>query len=402
MKKRVLFACIVIITHLEVEAQLQVNQDGSTVIGDPTYYEGFFNVVSRSDLPSYSLSYVYASSNICALEIYNSPDEEFTGYSNLYGISISCANKPNIISSGISSNATSYNSLNTGRAYGIITKAGNSTPGWNYGVCASLLGQNNGAGLYASAGNNPDGLNVNGRWAGFFDGDMKVVGNITATTITTTSDFRLKENIRQIDDGILNKVMEMNTVVYNIKNQKVDLGDTAKVIHYAFPDDSPILKSEHYGLIAQELKEIYPELVNEDEDGFLSINYIELVPILIKSIQELKTEVDNLCNIKKEAIQRNDETIGMNIGSSLATLFQNTPNPFNENTTIKCVIPSNVRNANLYIYDMNGRQIERIEIRDRGNVSLTVTGGSLEAGIYLYSLVTDGLEIGTNRMILTK
>ena len=83
-------------------------------------------------------------------------------------------------------------------------------------------------------------------------------------------------------------------------------------------------------------------------------------------------------------------------------LFQNNPNPFTEETEVKCFIPTEISNADLYIYDMNGRQLEKRTISDRGNVSLTIKGGSLEAGIYLYSLITDGQVIDTKRMILTK
>ncbi|MCS2957195.1 hypothetical protein NXX53_08560 [Bacteroides salyersiae] len=42
----------------------------------------------------------------------------------------------------------------------------------------------------------------------------------------------------------------------------------------------------HYGFIAQELKNEYPNLVYENEQGDLSINYIEMIPLLVQSIQE--------------------------------------------------------------------------------------------------------------------
>jgi hypothetical protein len=51
---------------------------------------------------------------------------------------------------------------------------------------------------------------------------------------------------------------------------------------------------------------------------------------------------------------------------------------------------------------MNGRQIDSRTVAERGEISLTIEGGSLDAGIYLYSLITDGSIIDTKRMILTK
>jgi len=52
-------------------------------------------------------------------------------------------------------------------------------------------------------------------------------------------------------------------------------------------------EKQDIGLIAHELKEIYPELVNGEKDGeqFQSVNYTGLIPILIKEIQNLKDRV---------------------------------------------------------------------------------------------------------------
>ena len=54
----------------------------------------------------------------------------------------------------------------------------------------------------------------------------------------------------------------------------------------------------HFGVIAQELNEIFPKekyaLVVEDNSGYLAVNYIELIPILVKAVQELSEEVRKL------------------------------------------------------------------------------------------------------------
>ena len=82
-------------------------------------------------------------------------------------------------------------------------------------------------------------------------------------------------------------------------------------------------------------------------------------------------------------------------------LFQNTPNPFSDNTVIKYVIPQDVQNANLLIYDMNGKQIEQFVLTQKGMGSLVLEGSHLEAGMYLYSLIVDSKVIDVKRMILT-
>lgn len=153
----------------------------------------------------------------------------------------------------------------------------------------------------------------------------------------------------------------------------------------------------HYGLIAQEVQEIYPELVQADGAGMLSINYIELIPLLIQSVQELSAQVASLKGTsarKAQAAETSTEIV--------PALYQNNPNPFTENTVIAYDLPSTTQNAALYIYDMNGSQLAQYSITSFGNNSLTIDGGSLEAGMYLYSLIADGKVIDTKRMILTK
>jgi hypothetical protein len=61
-----------------------------------------------------------------------------------------------------------------------------------------------------------------------------------------------------------------------------------------------------------------------------------------------------------------------------------------------------VSKASLFIYDMNGKQIDRIDIADRGTTNVSITSTGLTEGMYLYSFVADGKIVSTKRMILTK
>lgn len=89
------------------------------------------------------------------------------------------------------------------------------------------------------------------------------------------------------------------------------------------------------------------------------------------------------------------------LSNDMALLRQNHPNPFNSSTTIECSLPQNVSSAFLYIYDMQGKQINRIEVRERGTVLTQVKASSLTPGMYIYSLIADGKEIDSKRMIVT-
>ncbi len=82
-------------------------------------------------------------------------------------------------------------------------------------------------------------------------------------------------------------------------------------------------------------------------------------------------------------------------------LSQNQPNPFSEETLIEFYIPSQSMVSTVYIYDMQGNQIKSYDIPERGNSSITIHGSELNPGMYLYTLIVDGYEVDTKRMILT-
>lgn len=299
------------------------------------------------------------------------------------------------VSAGIYALAGSDDLQNSGRAYGVCATVGSSTSGYNYGVASTLETTQYGAAIVGST----SGIQyIPGRFAGYFVGDVKVLGNITGYTVTS-SDKRLKKNIKNISTkSALDNIMLMNPVEYDLKQQysnPVNHGDTA--VNTAMYDENlQLFQKKHYGLIAQELQEIYPDLVYEDVEGYLSINYNGLIPILIESVKELKGEIEELKNITSIE-QRNFSEV-----KEKAVLFQNNPNPFTQSTQIRYYIPQSVKDASIYIYDMQGKQLKKIKIQQRGDGYESVSGTEFAAGIYLYTLIADGKEIDTKRMILTQ
>ena len=133
----------------------------------------------------------------------------------------------------------------------------------------------------------------------------------------------------------------------------------------------------------------------EGQDGYLSVNYIELVPVLIRSIQELQQEIESL-----KMYQRIGTTDIEDIDQMEAKLFQNNPNPFSQQTIIKFHIPENTLNSCIYIFDMQGKMQKQYPVTTAQN-SITIDSYELPAGLYLYSLVINGKEVATKRMILS-
>jgi ABC-type oligopeptide transport system ATPase subunit len=102
-------------------------------------------------------------------------------------------------------------------------------------------------------------------------------GSFTATgNITAYSDERLKENVETIE-GALDKVSQMRGVTYNYKSELND-------------------GQRGTGVIAQEMQQVMPEVVEEGE--YLSVAYGNIVGVLIEAVKELKEEL-NKCKCKK-------------------------------------------------------------------------------------------------------
>ena len=95
-----------------------------------------------------------------------------------------------------------------------------------------------------------------------------------ATSWTGTSDESLKENIKPLEN-VLDKIKDYRCVEYNLKS---------------VPDDKKI------GFIAQDWKNDFAPIVDEDNDGLLGMKYTETIPVLLKAIQELKAEIELLKN----------------------------------------------------------------------------------------------------------
>ncbi len=208
--------------------------------------------------------------------------------------------------------ATAYNSTpsSSGRAYGIQAYAGNATSGYNYAVYGRILGSNNGAGIFGANASKGD-IAIPGQYAGYFRGDVKVEDALWAYSITE-SDEKFKTNIQDLsDEGSLSKFKQIRPVEYNLVQREISIpSDTTSTVKY-FEDDSQILTKKKFGIIAQELQKIYPNLVYENQEGDLGIDYIGLVPILIKTVQDQQLRIELLeeaiKSLNPEAIKYEDE-----------------------------------------------------------------------------------------------
>ena len=158
-----------------------------------------------------------------------------------------------------------------------------------------------------------------------------------------------------------------------------------------------------YGFIAQELEEIFPNVVYTMSNGEKGIAYQELIPILVSAIQELQAEVESLKSDEPYSPQRQQAPASLQdaIDNNSAVLMQNTPNPFNQATEIGYRLPDGTATAMIMLCDMNGKMLQSYPLATNiNNGVLTIQAGSYTPGMYLYTLIVDGVQIDTKQMII--
>lgn len=293
--------------------------------------------------------------------------------------------------------------------YGGYFVSGGTGSGTNYGVFAEA----------ANAANN---------WAVWSNGAQFSVTN----SLWSTSDAQFKNSAKPLENA-LDKINKLSpkSYLYNVENP----------YGFNFP------KGEQMGLIAQELEQVFPELVMKthkpevkDSLGkvitrgveFKAVNYNALIPVLIKGIQEQSTIISELEEAKntQDSINKNlQNQIEMlvkqlnsiknsdgansleenNANSSLSIVLenngeavqlgQNQPNPFTEKSIIKFVLPESYNVAFMQFHDSNGKLIKTIELNSHGSSELNVYAQNISTGIYSYSLIVDNKVIDTKKMI---
>ncbi len=236
-----------------------------------------------------------------------------------------------------------------------------------------------------------------------YDGEVySDVGYITA------SDQSKKENIAPLTSS-LPKIKSLRGVTYNYKPAM----ENSKNLPSATSPKQNDVPKKRIGFIAQEVEKIFPEVVRTLPDSTKGIMYSDLVAVLVEGIKEqdaqmeamqqqieaLEQQVETLQNGKSKQAPQNDDTTKSSKMFQEAVLYQNIPNPFNQETEIAYRIPSNV-NAAICIYNLSGQQLKKYPLSDT-NGKVTVSASEFPAGIYIYSLIINNQEIDSKRMVLT-
>ncbi len=243
-------------------------------------------------------------------------------------------------------------------------------------------------GIYAAGepANSKDGA-IGKDWAAWLDGDLMVNGTAYYTNFTPIiSDKRFKTQIKPLE-SVSEKLMKINGYTYKLKCAE-------------FPNKG-FDNAEQIGFIAQEIKEVFPQLVKTDANGYLAVNYQGMIPVLIEAFKSQQAQIDEL----KQLLATNgpkapENAIAVELtDKQTVVLEQNVPNPFYETTLINYFIPEGFGTASIIFSNSQGNIIKVVEITQKGKGALQVFASDLTHGAYSYALMIDGKVIDSKKMI---
>jgi len=270
--------------------------------------------------------------------------------------------------------------------------------------------QHTGAAIYGTVNNTPIdywdwryhyGTN---RYAGFFDGSVYVTGSLfvdynlyasggiygtlygsvygqglSETTMSNTINSDL-ENLGKNGQSITDQLstIEMGTFYSDADSKENTIPSN---------EENNGMKSSqlHYGLATEQIEEVFPSLIKEDEKGNKLINYVEMVPLLVQSIRELSGKVATL-----------EAQLGISEPTKPVLKAKGKAEDAN-NVTL--TLPDESSQATLNIYDLNGRLLRTASV-DATSAGLSSHTHGLPTGTYAYSLVVNGKKQKARKIMI--
>jgi hypothetical protein len=248
--------------------------------------------------------------------------------------------------------------------------------------------------------------------------------------VTITSDARLKENVKPLSNP-LNLLSRVNGVSYNYsfaeiqKNRKqdesklsasanetpvsADAGSSAKDAEYQ-KIQAEIDRREaqdaartRIGFLAQDIQKVLPELVQTDDKGVMSIDYIGFIPLIVESIKEMQATIEE---------QRKQIETLLNAGRTKADLRSAVSTEEADvlgeaklydapGASVAYVLPADYSAAHLQVYDITGKLLKNIKL-DNSAGRVDLNGGETGYGTFIYALVVDGRKRDTLKKFINR
>ena len=265
---------------------------------------------------------------------------------------------------------------------------------WCYGVYGTTNGNN--------LGNASNSTFADGKWGVFSDGDFGTSGGGY-----TASDEKLKEKITPLTKSS-DLLSALSPKTYFFKNAPELLGvNTDKT-------------RKQYGLLAQEVEKILPELVKQHDqfpkkspDGkseypavsYKMVNYVGIIPILIAGFQEQQNTINNLRGTLDSLItllhvdnKTSDVALSNKVINQPTVSVNLFPNP--NHGVFKLKVNSNGSHQNLFLYFTNLAGSIVLKQQVVLNEEMEIDLKNQASGIYQYTLFSETTEVASSKFVI--
>ena len=366
MKRVYLFIFAICACITSVYPQLQVDSTGYVGVGitnaviayegDSIVHSPFvvgtvgFNQ-SNSDFQTTNRHYALTATAVCSNQ--QGAGTAIWGTSSVLG-----GNSEGVVGFGLADYSnTNYVIGVRGEAYG----------GYNsVGVYGGRIGSNNNfAGIYGTTNSNDPTFQYPGTYAGYFVGTVRATGPMYAQAFYTpsanpsgggnnestsvslireeesvtdklrnVSSFELQHNEQRTTEGTLSPVDDFLKGREIQQLSKKELHQLDSICMNTVSAETDPLSSVNYGLDAAQLKAVFPKLVHQDKEGNYSVNYVEMVPLLVKGMNEMSAKIETMekqLEVQKQTKKVKSATTGIEETpdeTDIVRMDQNKPNPF--------------------------------------------------------------------------
>lgn len=200
----------------------------------------------------------------------------------------------------------------------------------------------------------------------------------------TDHPYSLDENARITNS--YNRILSLSGKSY-IKKKHSSINESQNQI---LSKDRNTRGRKELGFIAQDFENVFPSLVGTDNDGYKSINYLGLIPVLIDAVKDQKQVVDTQSECLSEIFTILDKLERVN-GCELSICRTS------DFIDFKYKLGQKISDAYISIFTINGVLVKKIKLQSKSGVE-SVMKSDLTSGIYFYNFVCEDYKAASGSL----